>query len=131
MSNKIYYLNGKWWTYGPGDNPYTYVYRQVQYTYRMIPKVRKHGIRYLFDVQLRKRIKAKQRGGRRFVKYQRTILYKSRGSQCQICHKKFSIEKLTVDHLVKWTDVGYKKLRNLQLLCDPCHAIKDNRVPKK
>lgn len=59
---------------------------------------------------------------KRIVKIQ---LIKQHGSVCQMCHKYFSFDSLTIDHIRKLSDGGGNDIENLQLLCRPCHTLKD------
>jgi len=46
------------------------------------------------------------------------------GEKCADC--KSEERKLTIDHIWPKSKGGDNKIRNLQLLCQPCHDIKDN-----
>ena len=131
MSQDSYYSNGKWWTYGERDNPFTYVYRQVQYTLRMVPRARRYGIRYLYDRQYRKWVRRKQRGSATLRKIQKQELYKRCKGVCAGCHNFFGYQLLTLDHMLPYTHPKYKELQYLQLLCTPCHTKKDATPPRK
>lgn len=53
-------------------------------------------------------------------------LCKRDGYRCKMCKRSGADEKLTIDHIVQIRDGGSHDLTNLQLLCQPCHSIKDN-----
>lgn len=53
-------------------------------------------------------------------------LLKRRGTMCEICSVNFHPDFLTVDHIIQKSKGGSKfDKRNLQLLCQRCHDIKD------
>ena len=64
-------------------------------------------------------------------KIKRQLILKNE-SICSICQRHFPFDDLTIDHIRKRCDGGTSNLHNLQLLCRPCHDIKDNtRKPIK
>lgn len=58
----------------------------------------------------------------------RKLISKS-GTICKICGKRFSIDKLTIDHIIPLATGGTWDMGNLQLACNPCNQEKaDNYV---
>ena len=56
-------------------------------------------------------------------------LVKKHGCICQICHKPFSFDRLTLDHIIPLAINPDWSLKNLQLACYPCNQEKaDNYV---
>jgi len=53
----------------------------------------------------------------------RRSLFKRDGEKCVHCS---TTSNLTVDHILPKSKGGTWKLGNLQMLCRPCHDIKDN-----
>lgn len=58
-------------------------------------------------------------------------LYARQGGKCVICLEHFEITKLTLDHIQPLIEGGLNKLDNMQLLCHPCHIIKDAETVEK
>lgn len=129
--NDSYYQDGKWWTYGDRDNPFTYVYRLVTYHVQMWPRIKVYGLRYLYDRHYRVTVRRKQRGGTQLIKHQKKILYTMCSGLCGGCKLWFSMRDLTLDHLLHYSHPDYKRVKNMQLLCDPCHKLKDSTPPRK
>jgi hypothetical protein len=101
----------------------------------MFPRVRKYGIRYLFDQEFRRVMVQREKDRRRRkvrgsgflsrVKKIKHNLAAIREPKCVMCKKYFELKDLTVDHRVRFCDGGTSDYKNLQLLCLKCHESKD------
>ena len=52
------------------------------------------------------------------------------GPRCAYCHQYFLDSELSVDHIVPRALSGKSIVRNMQLLCYPCHKMKDQPYTK-
>jgi 5-methylcytosine-specific restriction endonuclease McrA len=52
------------------------------------------------------------------------------GPRCAYCHQYFLNSELSVDHIVPRALSGKSIVRNMQLLCYPCHKMKDQPSTK-
>ena len=68
-------------------------------------------------------------GGRRFCN-ERRQLTEMHGPRCAYCHRYFLDSELSVDHIVPRALSGESIIRNMQLLCHPCHRMKDQPSTK-
>lgn len=101
----------------------------------MYPRARKYGWRYFWDENFRRIMrqredgkKLRQRKGSGFLSRIRKIklnLMARNGAKCSHCKHQFPKDKLTVDHIIRTRDGGGNDYKNLQLLCRPCHDLKD------
>lgn len=119
----------------PGENFFLYLSRLLKSIRAMYPHARKHGIRYYFDTEFRRNIsyhrKQKLRTKRegklhnsQIKKKTKILLSKRDGSKCNHCQVDFSLNDLTIDHVIRLVKNGSNKLDNLQLLCAACHQVK-------
>ena len=67
--------------------------------------------------------------GRRFYNERRKLI-EMHGPRCAYCHHYFLDSELSVDHIVARALSGESIVRNMQLLCHPCHRMKDQPYPK-
>jgi len=113
----------------------TKIRRKIKDIKNMSPRIRKYGLRYLFDREFRRKKKQKEHGVKNRKKYGSAFLTKRKmikddlikrdGKKCQRCKFGFPAEKLTIDHKIRLRDGGTNQYNNLQLLCNPCHVFKD------
>lgn len=54
-------------------------------------------------------------------------LYKDFGDECYICHKRFKLKNLTIDHLVPVSKGGKDTYSNYRLCCLGCNQEKGSR----
>ena len=59
----------------------------------------------------------------------KSLLIWKQGPVCNRCDNIFALAHLTEDHIFPRAKGGQTKLKNLQLLCKPCNASKDNEMP--
>lgn len=110
--------------------------------FHRVPSVRKYGIRWLYDRVYRSRIRNRRWRKRRPNSYynpnqaKRAVAMRD-GWKCNnpLCpsHTQADIRKipkLTLDHVIPVSKGGTDVLSNWQLLCRPCHDVKDGMVPK-
>ncbi len=67
--------------------------------------------------------------GRRFHDERRKLI-EMHGPRCAYCHQYFLDRELSVDHIVPRALSGKSIVRNMQLLCYPCHKMKDQPYTK-
>ncbi|HEY7572470.1 MAG TPA: HNH endonuclease signature motif containing protein [Nitrososphaeraceae archaeon] len=67
--------------------------------------------------------------GRRFQDERRKLI-EMHGQRCAYCHQYFHDSELSVDHIVPRALSGKSIVRNMQLLCYPCHKMKDQPCTK-
>ncbi len=93
---------------------------------------KKYGWKFFFSAKYRRNIrnrKHKKKYGSGFLnkkKNHRKNLILRDGFNCKHCKKEFDETQLTIDHIIKISEGGSNEYSNLQLLCRPCHNIKDN-----
>ncbi len=93
---------------------------------------KKYGWKFFFSRKYRRYIKnrnIKLKYGSGFLarkKSVRRILTRRDGCFCRMCNRKFEEISLTIDHIKPRANGGDNRYNNLQLLCRPCHNIKDN-----
>src|ERR1700761_7754262 len=96
----------------PGENPFFYLSRLLKSIRAMYPHARKHGIRYYFDTEFRRNIayhrKQKLRTKRegklhnpQIKKKTKILLSKRDGRKCNHCQADFSLNELTIDHVIR------------------------------
>ena len=66
---------------------------------------------------------------RRFHNERRKLI-EMHGPRCAYCHQYFLDIELSVDHIVPRALSGKSIVRNMQLLCYPCHKMKDQPYTK-
>lgn len=100
----------------------------------MTPRAKKYGVKYYFSKDYRRKVKNRENtlvqrekygsfvGNRQSLK---DALYTKQRGHCNWCRFWFPKEQLTIDHIIKVTEGGDNKFRNLRLLCKTCHEIKD------
>lgn len=105
---------------------------------------RKYGLRVIFSQQFYKKSHRKYR---RFIdrdrqkrvygsgflssrKHIKARLMERDGCMCNACQKLMPLIELTIDHIIQRSRGGSNNMWNLQLLCVPCHKIKDSPVKK-
>ena len=54
------------------------------------------------------------------------VWYIAQEGVCAICGTEFPYNSLTVDRIIRGREQGIYKWSNVQLLCGPCHNLKDN-----
>lgn len=59
----------------------------------------------------------------------KNTLCKRHGSKCQLCEKIFSLDLLTLDHIIPIAENGSWNIRNLQLACYQCNQEKGDFNP--
>ena len=67
---------------------------------------------------------SRKRNSRRISKAKRLTVFKRDGWSCQVCGSK---SNLVIDHIFPVSKGGGKEISNLQVLCDSCNSIKDNK----
>lgn len=108
----------------------------------MYPYARIHGMRYYFDTEFRRHIstrrksltRIKREGKLRRPGMKRQIKLKlgeRDGHRCNYCRAPFTLDDLTIDHIISLFRNGTNNLDNLQLLCVPCHTIKSKTEQKE
>lgn len=117
-------------------SPKVSLYRHLKYAVRtykqMRPRAKVYGLRYYYDLKYRStcrkkalRALARKRYGTSFLsnrKKWKKMLVRRDGRWCAKCRK--GDRKLTIDHITPVAQGGMTEMRNLQLLCVPCHAVK-------
>lgn len=127
----------------------TYCKRVLKSMIEMYPYARKHGIRYYFDTDFRRKLSYKRqqlaRSRQHTVRRKRagsfnksavkakikTSLIDRDGLVCNFCREGFVREHLTIDHIMPLFMGGKSNIENLQLLCEPCHVEKSRNDQKK
>jgi 5-methylcytosine-specific restriction protein A len=105
---------------------FRYIRRVVKSMIRMYPHAKVHGIRYMCDTDFRRAISTKRKKAIRVQRKARlkTALIERDGERCLHCIKPLVREQLTIDHIFPLCMGGDNELKNLQLLCVPCHEEK-------
>lgn len=67
--------------------------------------------------------KSKSRNAAQKRELKKKLLKKS-GPVCQLCKHRFSVEQLTLDHIIPLAITNDWSLSNLQLACYPCNQDK-------
>ncbi len=68
---------------------------------------------------------SRKRNSRRISKSKRLEVFERDGWSCKVCSSK---SNLVIDHIFPVSKGGGKEISNLQVLCDSCNSIKDNKV---
>lgn len=105
----------------------------------MLPKVRKHGLRYLLDKKYRKkckykdlRLKQRLRYGtyRKRAKSLKNALFHRDGRICFWCNEPMQFNDATIDHVIPASVHKNNKLSNLRLLHNSCRVERDRLINK-
>lgn len=71
------------------------------------------------------------RGRRRAIKFSRINVATRDDFRCQYCGGKFSLRRLTYDHVVPRSQGGLTAWGNIVMACYPCNEAKRNRTPEQ
>jgi 5-methylcytosine-specific restriction endonuclease McrA len=136
MGRKSYDKRSPYYVKLPDENIIRYIRRFIKSIIEMYPHAREHGLRYYTDTQFRRKISydrkkniRRHREGafnRSDVRAKlKTRLIDRSGHTCNICKSEFARENLTIDHIIPlFTGGRGSDIKNLQLLCNPCHVQK-------
>ncbi len=112
--------------------------RKIKYwTEYYLGNYQKYGVMFFFSEPYRNYLRARARNEKIKQKYGSYVgnkkalkiaLIQSFGNKCQSCFKFLPFHELTIDHILKRSNGGSNKINNLQLLCRPCHKLKDSKV---
>jgi len=129
----------------PSETILRYLKRMLKSIIRMYPYAKTHGIRYYIDTNFRRNLsyhrrrrkKQKVRRSRAgsfnktSVKTNLKILLIARDGQCcNLCKEALDWNDLTIDHILPLFIGGNSDMKNLQLLCRPCHEEKSRHEQK-
>ena len=142
MGRTGYHKKSPYYVKLPDENIIRYIRRFVKSVIEMYPHAREHGFRYYTDTNFRRKISydckkniRKHREGafnRSYVRAKlKTQLIARDGLGCKSCKQEFDRENLTIDHIIPlFTGGRGSDIKNLQLLCEPCHVqkTKDDRL---
>jgi len=88
------------------------------------------GVRYLREPRYRRQVRTSVRNRHRYGAFLgnkvslRDAIIKKRGRCCELCCKRLRYSEMTLDHIVPVSRGGTNKVKNLRILCEPCHVMK-------
>jgi 5-methylcytosine-specific restriction endonuclease McrA len=62
------------------------------------------------------------------VPYSRKEIIKRDGSDCYLCGKTLTLDKITLDHVLPLTRNGNDKPENIKIACKSCNSSKSNKT---
>lgn len=106
----------------------------------LLPKVKKHGLLYLYDREWRKRVRNRIRTlksrtaygknwGRNIFRV-KTQLFAWKGNVCFWCGRSMKYNEATVDHIKPVSQGGGNEIQNLRLIHEPCRVERDRAIAR-
>lgn len=105
----------------------------------MLPRVRKYGVKYLFSIAYRHKIRNRENTARNRIKYKsfirnrrsiKTTLFSRDGNKCFWCGNKMTFKEATIDHIIPVSVKTDNSTRNLRLIHNDCRIIRDKAIAK-